>query len=114
MVEPGQVLLVRFPQTDLQEGKLRPVLAIAAVPGGHGDLLACMLSSQLLQKVDGFDDLVDSTDEDFVDSGLKVPSVVRIGRLAVLSSSLFVGRLGCVSATRLMRIKARLSTWLAP
>jgi mRNA interferase MazF len=33
MIEPGKVVLFRFPNTNLQEGKLRPVLVIAKVPG---------------------------------------------------------------------------------
>ena len=32
MIEEGDVVLFRFPQTDLQEGKLRPALVIIKSP----------------------------------------------------------------------------------
>jgi len=33
MKRAGQVVLFRFPQTDLQEGKLRPALLLGKLPG---------------------------------------------------------------------------------
>ena len=32
-MKPGKLALLRFPHVDLEEGKLRPVLLIARVPG---------------------------------------------------------------------------------
>ena len=61
----GQIVLLRFPQAGLMEGKLRPVFLLASVPGRHGDWLACMLSSQLHQRTPGFDEVVLTTDDDF-------------------------------------------------
>lgn len=55
MIEPGQVVLFRFPHTDLQEGKLRPTLLVAKVPGRFDDWLACAISTQLHQQVPDFD-----------------------------------------------------------
>jgi mRNA interferase MazF len=108
----GQVVLLRFPQADLVEGKLRPVLLLARVPGRHGDWLACMLSSQLHHATLGFDEVVLPTDEDFDDTGLKVASLVRLGRLAVVSPDALEGVLGAVSATRVSRLRGRLARWL--
>lgn len=39
MKEPGQIIVFRFPQTNLQQGKLRPALLIAKVPGRFDDWL---------------------------------------------------------------------------
>lgn len=36
MVKEGHVVLFRFPQTDLKEGKLRPALVIKKLPGEYG------------------------------------------------------------------------------
>ncbi|MET3873219.1 hypothetical protein J3R74_003089 [Puniceicoccus vermicola] len=33
MISEGDLVLVRFPQTDLQQGRLRPVLLIREIPG---------------------------------------------------------------------------------
>lgn len=32
-MKPGDIVLIRFPQADLQVGKLRPALVIALAPG---------------------------------------------------------------------------------
>ncbi len=37
-MKPGDIVLIRFPQADLTEGKLRPTLVIAISPGRHRDL----------------------------------------------------------------------------
>jgi hypothetical protein len=50
-----------------------------------------MISSQLNQEIPGFDEIVTSDDLDFNDSGLKLPSLIRIGRLAVVNSDILVG-----------------------
>jgi mRNA interferase MazF len=45
MKEAGQVVVFRFPQTDLEEVKLRPALLIGKLPGNYDDWLICMISS---------------------------------------------------------------------
>ena len=110
--EAGQLGLLRLPQADLTPGKLRPVLLIAQVPGRHGDWLVCRVTSQLHQAVSGFDDVITPAAADFVQSGLKVASVVRVGRLAVVEAELVQGVLGAVSSDRLRQVRLRLGEWL--
>ena len=50
MIAEGQIFLFKFPQTDQQEGKLRPALVLRELPGKYNDWLICMISSQLHQK----------------------------------------------------------------
>lgn len=69
---PGQIVLFRFPQTDLDTGKLRPALLLGKLPGEYDDWLICMISSQLHHAVSGFDETVHEEDSDFVSSGLKI------------------------------------------
>lgn len=109
----GQVVLLRFPQADLASGKLRPVLVLARVPGRHEDWLVCMLSSQMHQATAGFDEMIDPSDDDFEASGLRVATVARITRLAVVEGGAFEGRLGAVSPKRLGGIRRRLAVWLS-
>jgi mRNA interferase MazF len=78
-MKPGKLALLRFPHVDLEEGKLRPVLLIAPVPGNYPDWLVAMVSSRLEQAIPGFDEIIKEEDPDFVTSGLKRPSVIRIG-----------------------------------
>ena len=44
MKRAGQIVLFRFPRTDLGEGKLRPALLLARLPGEYDDWLICMIS----------------------------------------------------------------------
>ncbi|GIV57085.1 MAG: hypothetical protein KatS3mg054_0920 [Chloroflexus sp.] len=112
MKKAGQVVLFRFPQTDLEQGKLRPALLLAKLPGEYDDWLICMISSQTRQYVAGFDEIIKEDDTDFEQSGLKVASVIRVGRLAVISGEILLGAIGEISAERLSRIKQNLSEWL--
>ena len=113
MKETGQVVVFRFPQTDLAEGKFRPALLLGKLPGNYDDWLICMISSQTYQYVAGFDEIVQENDDDFGESGLKVTSVIRVGRLAVVSGDILIGAIGQVSSERLSRVKKPLSDWLS-
>lgn len=109
---PGQIVLFHFPQTDLVEGKSRPALLLGKLPGQFDDWLICMISSQIRNCIEGFDEIVQPGDPDFAGSGLKVASVVRIGRLAVINGEALLGAIGEVDAQRLRRIKEHLANWL--
>jgi mRNA interferase MazF len=111
--QTGQIVVFRFPQTDLEEGKLRPALLLGKLPGEYDDWLICMISSQTRQCIAGFDEIVQEDDADFGASGLKVTSVIRVGRLAVVSGEILIGAIGQVSSERLSRVKKHLSDWLS-
>ena len=85
----GDVALTPLPQANGLV-KLRPAILLRQMPG-FGDWLVCGVSSQLHQAVPGFDDLVLQEHSDYPTSGLKVPSLIRLGFLAVLPSGRFVG-----------------------
>lgn len=111
-MKPGDIVLIRFPQTDLQTGKLRPALVVAATPGRHPDLLLALISSRTHQAIPDFDELIDVYDPDYAESGLKVRSVVRLARLATVETSVINARLGRISSERLQEIRHRLVDWL--
>ena len=112
MTEEGDVVLFRFPQTDLQEGKLRPALVIKRLPGEYEDWLICMISSRIYQYNEKLDEIITPKDKDFQNSGLKTESVIRVSRLAVVGKEILVGRIGKISSERLKRIKERLAKWI--
>jgi mRNA interferase MazF len=76
MKQAGQVVLFKFPQTDLEQGKLRPALLISKLLGDYDDWLICMISSQTHHYISDFDEIVQEDDPDFTESGLK--SVLRL------------------------------------
>ena len=112
MKQAGQIVLFRFPQTDLEEGKLRPALLVGKLPGEYDDWLICMVSSQTRHAIPEFDELIRDDDADFADSGLKVSSVIRVGRLAVIQGEILLGAIGQIAPERLQRIKRHLAEWL--
>jgi mRNA interferase MazF len=112
MKKPGQVALVPFPHVDLTPGKPRPVLLLARVPGPYDDWLVCMFSTRLHQEVQGFDEVIDAGASDFEQSGLKIPSVIRVARLAVVSDEMLLGCIGEIGGERRGRIQKRLASWI--
>ncbi len=112
MIAEGQKILFRFPQTDQIVGKLRPALVLRKLPGPYNDWLICMVSSHLSREISVFDEIITPDDLDFKDSGFKVPSLIRISRLAVVDAGIFLGKLGQVDTSRVIRIKQKLSSWI--
>ena len=112
MIQEGQVILYRFPQTNRSDGKLRPALVIRKLPGPYNDWLICMASTQVDRAIDGFDEVIRSADSDFLDSGLKSESVFRLSRLAVVEGTTLVGAIGQINAERLSQIKTTVSEWI--
>jgi mRNA interferase MazF len=109
----GQIVLTPFPFTNLTGAKLRPVLLLKKSSNFHDDWLVCMVSSQTHQVQQDLDEIINETEVDFSASGLKVTSILRLSRLAVLSSELMVGSIGQISDSRLSEVKNRLSRWIS-
>ncbi len=111
-MKPGQLALLRFPQSNLDKGKLRPVLLLARLKGDYPDWLVAMISGQLQHAIPGFDELIRGEDHDFPPTGLKQSSAIRVGRLAVANAELLVGAIGELSNERLNRIRRRIADWI--
>lgn len=113
MIQEGQIVLFAFPHTDQSVGKLRPALALRALPGLQDDWLVCMISTQLQHKVEGVDEVIQGTDPDFSQTGLKVTSLIRVLRIAVVSADRFHGAIGSLAEQRVTRIRTYLAQWIS-
>lgn len=111
-MKPGDVVLVRFPQTDLQTGKLRPALVVAMSPSRYSDALLAMITSRIHQSTAGFDEIIELTHKDYPETGLKTRSVVRLSRLASVDTTVINAKLGEISDERLRDVKRRIIEWL--
>jgi len=111
-IKVGQIVIFRFPQTDLIIGKMRPALLLASLPSNQNDWLVCMISSQVHQAIPNIDNIIETTDADFSQTGLKTSSVIRLTRLAVVEETIFVGTIGEISKNRLAILKKQLSGWI--
>jgi len=100
-----------LPQAD---GKIknRPALILREMPD-FGDFLVCEISTQARQAIQGFDEIITVKNTDFVDSGLLVNSIVRLGFLAVLPRISIAGAIGRIAPERHCRLLRRLSEHLA-
>jgi mRNA interferase MazF len=87
---------------------------VASGFSSFGDWLVCGISSQLQHAVPNFDEVISTNDPDYSMSGLKRPSIVRLGFLTSSSSFTFLGRIGSISPERHNRLLNRLSQFLRP
>jgi len=111
-LKSGHVSLVRFPRTNLVEGKYRPVLLLARMPGPFSDWLVCAITSQLRHAVANWDEEIEEVDDDFESSGLKEHSLIRIGKLATAEEEMLEGVLGEISSHRLATIRSKIADCL--
>ncbi len=111
-MKAGDIVLIRFPQADLETGKLRPALVVAIAPGQHEDVLLSLVTSRLYQAIPEFDEIINENDSDYPDSGLKKASAVRLARLVSVEKSIISARLGNISEERIRRVRDRLADWL--
>lgn len=112
MINEGDVVLFRFPQTDLQDGKLRPALVIKKLPDEYDDLLICMISSRIYRSNEQLDEIITPKDSDYQSSGLKTESIIRASRLAVVEKDILIGKIGKISSERLGKVKEKLAKWI--
>jgi mRNA interferase MazF len=106
-MKAGEIALAQLQQADGRL-KARPILILGEMPP-FSDFLVCALSSKLHHECAGFDEIVDRDDDDFLESGLKVSSLIRLGMVATLPGSAMLGRLGTISNERLNRLRRRLA-----
>ena len=71
-----------------------------------------MISTQLHQKSEGLDLVLQRKDADFSGTGLKADSLIRIGRLAVVEERGFELSLGRLADFRLREAQESLVRWL--
>lgn len=110
MINEGAIVLKPLPQFDGRI-KHRPAVVLRRMPP-FGDLLVCGVSTQLQQQVADFDQVIQPGDVDYVPSGLKAPSLIRLGFLAVLPAREFLGVIGSISSERHRRLLKSLVEYL--
>ncbi len=92
-MKKGDVVLIKFPFTDLSGSKLRPALVL--VESGN-DIVVAFITSVLTERFDGDIPLVKSDQ-----NGLKKDSTLRLMKLATLSRDLIAGKIGSLSEEEL-------------
>ena len=93
----GKVVLVPFPFDDLTANKVRPAICLTDPIGSHRHVIVAFISSQVPQTPVGTDVVLDPRRNDFMETGLRVASVLRLHRLVTLTTGLIVRQLGELS-----------------
>jgi mRNA interferase MazF len=98
----GDIVVLPFPQTNLQKGKRRPSLVVANLPGD--DLILCQITSQAHR--DSFSIALDAAD---LQSGqLIVQSYIRPNRLFTVEQSVVLYSVAHLTDKKLNEALARL------
>ena len=98
----GDVVVLHFPQTNLQAGKRRPALVVADISGN--DLILCQITSQ--SRPDG--NSVTVTAADFETGRLPQDSYVRANRLFTVEQSVILYSAGRLNQRKLDEVKGKL------
>jgi mRNA interferase MazF len=98
----GEVVVLPFPQTNLQAGKRRPALVVADLSGT--DLILCQITSQA--RSDGYS--VALAAADFERGRLAVDSFIRPNRLFTVEESVVLYAAGKVKDAKLQEVKAKI------
>lgn len=108
--EPGDIVIVPFPYTDLSAAKERPALVVsnASFNRGH-DVIVCAISSQLAQT----EHSVLIGKEDLRSGKLAKPSRVRVSRIATLERSILRARVAKLRPETLARVRRELGALLS-
>ena len=94
----GEVVLVRFPFSDLSQSKRRPAVVLAAA--GRGDHILCQVTS----KPYGDADAIELDETAFASGSLRVTSYARPGKLFTASQDLVSSHLAMLTPDMLERV----------
>lgn len=101
----GKIVLVPFPFTDLTSKKLRPALVLYE---GTNDVIVAFISSKIPSRSSKAAVVIERNNKEFLDTGLKVPSVIRLDKLATILKGLVVGEIGYVGTELKKEINSRI------
>jgi mRNA interferase MazF len=109
-MKEGDVVLAAVPQVDAKT-KTRPLIVLREMPP-YRDLLVCGVSTQIHHRVEGFDEVISPSDNDFATSGLVAESLIRLGFVTVLPRRIIAGSIGSISQERHRRLLGTFSRYL--
>ena len=108
VLNKGDVLLSQFPFTDLSQTKLRPAIVLHHSTEKN-EITVCFISSQKVNQLSDSEFALLETDPDFLLTGLRVSSKVRVTRIVTISAQLTSRQLGYLGTnhTQLLNQKLR-------
>lgn len=104
----NKIVIVPFPFDDLSGQKARPAVCLTDEIKPHNHVVLAFITSKVSQSSSDTDFVIDSQDKDFIQTGLKVSSTIRLHRLMTISSKIITRELGELSEIQQTEIEQRL------
>lgn len=95
----GEIVLLKFPFSSGEKQKKRPALIL--LDSNDDDVIVCRITSKL------YDTEFDLRIKDWRKAGLKLPSVIRIHKIATLGKDLIDKKIGIIDDQLVEEIKNR-------
>ena len=96
-IETGTIVLLRFPFTDSIGYNRRPALILKDLE--DDDMLVCRITSKI------YNSKYDIYLDDWLKFGLRLPSVIRVHKMATLEKDMIVTIMGRIDETVLSKVK---------
>jgi mRNA interferase MazF len=103
-----KVVLIPFPFDDLSSSKVRPAVCLTDPIGPYRHVILAFITSSVPASPLASDLVIDSSDADFVATGLRVSSTLQLHRLMSATTTLIRRELGSLSPRMQMQVGERL------
>jgi len=103
-----KIVLVPFPFDDLSNQKVRPAVCLTDEIQPFGHIILAFITSRIFSSPSATDFVIETTDAEFKQTGLKVSSTIRLHRLMTVSKSIIRRQLGELSASQQQEIENRI------
>lgn len=107
-ITKGKVVLVPFPFDDLSSTKVRPAYCLTNPVGANNHIILAYITSQVPTNLLETDFVLDTNHPDFVNSGLRRLSVIRLDFLMTVCQSFIKREIGEFSSDTQAQIAGKL------
>ena len=104
----NKIVLVSFPFDDFSSAKLRPAICLTNPIGAHSHVVLAFITSKVPDHLLKTNIVLNSEQEDFTETGLRVSSTIRLHRLMTITTSIIQRELGTLPFRVDIEVKAKL------
>ena len=103
-MKKGDIVLIRFPFTDLSGSKNRPALVLVSK---QSDVVVAFITSNIIYR-----EHLDVVREPNLQNGLKQISTIKISKIATLDKTLVLGKIRQIDSNDILKVNEGLSLLL--
>ena len=93
-----KVVLIQFPFDDLSSSKVRPAYCLTGAIGAYEHIIFALITSRIPKAPLTTDIILQSDTPDFINSGLRQPSTLRLDHLVTLRQAMIRRELGSLTS----------------